>query len=1038
MIYRKERVQVIADNLRKLSRVQQIDITDWKIKKGTYNTIEEVDSAAEPWQDFDSRTMQWTGKDEHYWFRTKVRVPESFEGKPLYFIFKTQIEDWDDGKNPQFLAFVNGEIVQGLDMNHRDIFITDSARAGQEYTIDLQAYTGILYSNFLMIGQMVEIDKRIMSLYYDLQVPLWITDNLQKDDLTRIALEQALENTINLLDLRQPYSSRFYESVDEAAEYISNKLYQELAGREDIVATCVGHTHIDVAWWWTVAQTREKVARSFATVLKYMDEYPEYIFMSSQPQLYKFLKQRYPEMYEKLKQRVAEGRWEPEGGMWVEADCNVTSGESLVRQFMHGKKFFRDEFGVDNVILWLPDVFGYSAALPQIMKKSGIKYFMTTKISWNQFNKLPYDTFFWRGIDGTEIFTHLITTTGVDQPKDSFFTTYNGILHPSALSGAWDRYQQKELNNDILISYGHGDGGGGPTRQMLETGVRMQKGIMGAPKVRLGNTRDYFDKLYARCADNPRLPKWVGELYLEYHRGTYTSMARNKRSNRKCELGLQDLEFFSVWAENLGIEYPREEIFNMWETVLLNQFHDILPGTSVKEVYDVTKQEYEQVESRIDELISERVEAIAKKLNGDVTLFNTLSFDRDDIVVLDNKDLNANVLVDDQGNTVTLQKTHDDKLIGYAKQLPAKGLKVYKADTREVETSSPFVIKDDGIETPFYSIKMCKGGVFHSLFDKRNSREVLKGAGNVLKVYEDKPMYYDNWDIDIYYSEKAYPMDDLRRAEWLETGPVRATYLVEYAFSGSLIRQKIHFYADSPRIDFETYADWHEHQHLLKVEFDVDVNANEASYDIQFGNLKRPTHRNTSWDVARFEVCAHKWADLSEGDYGVSLLNDCKYGHAIHDGKMAISLVKSGIEPNPVTDQEEHFFTYSILPHKGDWKKGETVKQAYMLNVPVYSYCNLSKQEGRNPAWEESILEVLGENVILETVKKAEDGEGIVVRLYEYQNQRGNITIKWNASLKSVYECDLLENNIKDIDAADKAFSFEIMPYEIKTFRIIT
>ncbi len=1032
MFFRKERVQVICDELLKLSKVQSIEITDWKIKKGTYNTIEEVDNAKKPWSDFDSKIDQWTGKDEHYWFRTTITVPDSFDEKPLYFIFKTQIDEWDDAKNPQFLLFVNGEIVQGLDMNHREVLITKEARAKDKYTIDLQAYTGILHSNFLLIGEMAQIDEKLTKLYYDIQVPLWVIETLEKDDKTRIELELALEETINLLDLREPYSPEFYTSVDEAIEHIKKAVYEDLAGYDDVIATCVGHTHIDVAWWWTVAQTREKVARSFATVLKLMDEYPDYIFMSSQPQLYKFLKLRYPEMYEEVKERIREGRWEAEGGMWLEADCNVTSGESLVRQFLHGKKFFKDEFGVDSTILWLPDVFGYSAALPQIMKKSGIKYFMTTKISWNQFNKLPYDTFFWRGIDGTEIFTHLITTKGVDQDKDSFFTTYNGMLHPSALSGGWDRYQQKDLNNDILIAYGYGDGGGGTTRAMIETGRRMQKGIKGAPKVRFETSRTYFDELYERCSKDPKLPKWVGELYLEYHRGTYTSMARNKRSNRKAELGLQDLEFFSVWAEKIGIPYPKEEIYNMWETVLLNQFHDILPGTSIKEVYEVTKEEYKEVKAQIEDLISKRIDALGNRVDGDLVLFNTLSFVRDDIVELELDDHDLSSLVDCEGNTVLLQPTYDGKYVGYVEDIPAKGYKSYDVSKQTVEREDVFRITNDGIETPFYRVKIDGAGNFTSLFDKENSREVLKGEGNLLKVYEDKPMYYDNWDIDIYYSQKSYPVDDVQRYEWIEKGPVRATLLVEKKFSKSSIVQKIHFYADSRRIDFDTYVNWHQYQHLLKVEFPVDVNAVEATYDIQFGNIKRPTHKNTSWDMAKFEVCGHKWADISEGGYGVSILNDCKYGHAIHDGNMALTLIKSGIEPNPTTDQEEHFFTYSILPHRGSWEEGETHNQAYMLNVPIYSAVG-----GSGGNREQSLMDVSSDNVILETVKKAEDGQGVIVRLYEYENRRNDVTISLDGDAKEVFECNLMEDIMGEIPVEDNSFTFPIKPFEIKTFKIV-
>jgi len=536
-----------------------------------------------------------------------------------------------------------------------------------------------------------------------------------------------------------PFSKAFNESVEKAIAYIGENLYEKMGGYDDIIATCIGHTHIDVAWWWTVAQTREKVVRSFATVLKLMEEYPNYKFMSSQPVLYYFLKQRYPELMEKIKEKVKEGRWEPEGGMWLEADCNLTSGESLVRQFIHGKKFFKEEFGVDNRILWLPDVFGYSGALPQIMKKSGVDYFMTTKLAWNQINKIPNDTFMWRGIDGSEVLTHLITTLGIGQnPKESFFTTYNGMLHPDAIMGGWERYQNKEINNDILICYGYGDGGGGPTRQMLEVSKRMEKGIKGMPKVRQEGGLTYFTDLEKKVKDNRRLETWEGEFYFEYHRGTYTSMARTKRGNRKSELMLQDLELLGVLANN----YPAEEVERLWrDIILLNQFHDILPGSSIAEVYDVNKLEYEQLADEAGALIHARLAALAGKGEA-VTVFNTLGFDRCDAVKLG--DVKATGLKDADGNVYPVQQTADGA-VAYLKNLPSKGYKSFALC--EAEAASPFVRSDDyHLETPFYSLTLDCNGHFTSIFDKENDREVLKPGkrGNMLRLYEDKPIYYDN------------------------------------------------------------------------------------------------------------------------------------------------------------------------------------------------------------------------------------------------------------------------------------------------------
>ena len=1028
MVFLDKRAQAICDELKKLSVRQRRTIDAWFYKKGNFIRPHDAEADETPFLPFDSRIMHWYGPDAHYWFKADMTVPDSFDGRPLWLYVRTQIDEWDDGKNPQFLLYVDGEVVQGIDMNHREVLLTRSARAGQTYRLDLQSYTGTLHTEFNLIVEMQEIDPEIAGLYWDVQVPLSAFSRLEEDGASRRELTRALNGAVNLLDLRTPYSDAFYASVCEAREYLKTNLYEALGGHDDVIATCIGHTHIDVAWWWTVAQTREKVCRSFATVLKLMDEYPHYRFMSSQPQLYAFLKERHPELYARIRQRVAEGRWEPEGGMWVEADCNLTSGESLVRQFIHGKRFFKDEFGVDCRILWLPDVFGYSGALPQIMKQCGIQYFMTTKLAWNQFNKMPYDTFRWRGIDGTEILTHLITTLGVGQPVKNFFTTYNGMLHPDALIGGWQRYQQKEINNDILVSYGYGDGGGGPTRAMLENSDRMEKGVTGLPRVRQAFARTYFDELNARVQGSNRLPVWEGELYFEYHRGTYTSMARNKRSNRKAELHMMDLELLSVLAQG-RLPYPAQEMDGMWKTILLNQFHDILPGSSIHEVYEVTKREYEALERQISALRGERLAALAAPSDA-VTVFNTKGFASDEAVCLGQ--LDAAALVDADGARYPVQQTAEGA-VAFLPALPAKGWRAYSVSNQPEPCAAPFALADDHhLETHYYTVELDENGLLSRLYDKENRREVLRPGqrGNLMRMYEDKPIYYDNWDIDIYYTEKYWDVTELTSLRWTDVGAVSATLELERCVSSSLIRQKIRFYANSRRIDFETYVDWHEHQHLLKVHFPVDVHTDEATFEIQFGNLKRKVHTNTSWDVARFESCGQKWMDLSEGHYGVSLLNDCKYGHSVKDGCIGLTLIKSGIEPNPTTDQEEHFFTYALYPHAEGWQQAGTVREAYRLNQPALSV------RGGQAGTEYSLASVQPANVILETVKQAEDGNGVIVRLYETENARTEACLTWNRPIASVEECNCIEEKQADAAFERARIPFVIKPYEIKTFRI--
>ena len=1053
MIFARERAEVIANKLKKLMVVQKFQLDDWKVKEGFFLRPEEADLAEEDWEPFDSRLMHWYGPDRHYWFRTVFTIPEEYDGKGLWLRIRTQIEEWDDAKNPQFLVFLNGEVVQGADMNHREVLLSEAATAGETVTVDLQAYSGTLHPEFRLMADVEEVSQPVKDLYYDIQVPLWAMDRMDQEGKTAIDILTVLNDTISLLDLRDVHSDDFYRSVEAARAYIAKALYEDLAGDDTVIATCIGHTHIDVAWWWTVAQSREKAARSFATVLELMDEYPEYRFMSSQPVLYTFVKERYPELYEEIKRRAAEGRWEPEGGMWLEADCNLTSGESLVRQFLYGKRFFQEEFGVDSRVLWLPDVFGYSGALPQIMKKCGIDYFMTTKLSWNQFNKVPDDTLLWEGIDGTKVLTHLISTLGVGQSVDRFFTTYNGILHPDAIMGGWQRYQNKEMNHDILVAFGYGDGGGGPTREMLETGRRMEKGIRGIPKVRQESSLTYFTELSERVKDSRRLHTWTGEFYFEYHRGTYTSMARNKRSNRKSELLLMDLELLSVLAEKRGLAYPAEDLERLWKMVLLNQFHDILPGSSIKEVYEVTKREYEQVAEEGGRLLKERKEAVAGAGDG-VTVFNTLGFTRRSLTVLPD----GVTSLTDKGEALPSQEIGGLRY-SLTGEIPSKGYSVYgsvrEADGGTADEAAGGVVENSAAEsggdtpfsvlktadgfvitTPFAKVDMAADGSFTSLLDLSENRQVWKAgeAGNRLRIYEDKPIYYDNWDIDVFYTEKYWDLDEPASIAVTSEGPLCLQITVNRSFMHSRMTQDIRFYAHSPRIDFNTWVDWKEHQYLLKAGFPVDVHTDEAAFDIQFGNVVRKTHTNTSWDRARFESCGHKWMDVSESGYGVSLLNDCKYGHSVREGCIELTLIKSGIEPNPDTDNEEHVFTYSLYPHQGTWREADTQKEAADLNQP------LSAVNGGMPGESYGFAGVKGDSVVLETVKRSEDGNGIILRLYESRNKRVNAKVSLSCAPVTVTECNLLEEPVDEAGGLmidQDGFSFVIKPYEIKTYKVV-
>ncbi len=1042
-----ERINRLLDELSKTIYPDRIEIKNFDFIQCGYDCHVLPDADAD-WKNFEPGD-RWGGQDKHGWFKTREVVPGSFNGKKLVFEVKTGREgDWD-ALNPQFLVYVNGKLIQGMDVNHREIILSDHACSGEEYEICLHAYSGMKEGLSELHAFLSVFDSNVNKLYYDIKVPLDVALLLDKEDKNRIDILNYLENAVNLIDLRIPFTKEFDQSVLEAISYLENEFYGKFCGHENVIANSVGHTHIDVAWLWTLAQTREKSARSFSTVLNLMKEYPEYLFMSSQPQLYKYVKEDFPEVYEEIKERVAEGRWEPEGAMWLEADCNISSGESLIRQLLFGLRFFKQEFGIENKILWLPDVFGYSAALPQILKKSGIDYFMTTKISWNEYNKIPSDTFNWKGMDGTEILTHFITTCDANQPNSNF-TTYNGDLVPKQVIGSWQRYQQKDINNEVLISFGFGDGGGGPTKEMLENARRMEKGIPGCPKVKMSRSLDFFRKLESTVKNNRKLPKWVGELYLEYHRGTYTSMARNKKFNRKSEYLYQDTELFNVLStQTAGGSYPAQEINEGWETILLNQFHDILPGSSIKEVYEDSKAQYIEIGKKGQRLLGAALDGIASKIGlseKSVVVFNQLGFERNDMAVIELPDGYENVCVlDKQGSRLPSQLINEqgvNKLAFYAKGIPAKGYKAFsiaKSDGIDYPFDKTIQLSQDNrvMENDYFKISFDDRFNMTSVFDKRSGREVIKEGqrANVLQAYEDKPHNFDAWDINIYYLEKMWEVKDVESVRLIENGPLRAGIEIRRRFLNSTIAQEIYLYSCIGRIDIVNKIDWKEKQILLKASFPVDVHAEKATYEIQYGNVERPTHGNTSWDKAKFEVCAHKWADVSEDGYGVSLMNDCKYGHSIIDSEMKLTLLKSATNPNPDADREYHEFTYSLYPHQGSWKEANTVNMAYSLNCPLY--CRLiDAHEGILPA-EMSYISVNNPNVIIEVVKQAEDGNGTIVRMYECYNRRTAVSARTFKEINSIWECDLMENNLNEIPHEKNSFGFEIKPYEIKTFRII-
>jgi len=1064
------------------------------------------------------RTIDWgipaDGGSTH-WLRATLRVPQDWHHAQVLLSLA-----WTGGGQASLeaIVYLDGRALAGLDEFHRAILLPAAAHDGAHelrlrcYLPRAQAFGGL---------RLQLRDPSIFRLGQLMQALLAAVETYRDSDTFRHTLLARLNAAYNLLDLREGWqSAQFAESARAALSILqpspiaakdkeprsqgaketvhtpvsgSPGLPVSLSEQPTLLAT--GHAHLDVAWLWPLWRTRQKVAHTVASALHLMERYPDYHFSMSQPQVYAYLKRDDPELYERLRQRVAEGRFEPVGMMWLETDCNIPSGESLVRQLVHGARFFAEEFGAISHIVWLPDVFGYSAALPQLLRGCGIRCFMTTKISWNQFNRMPVDTFRWRGIDGSEVLTHFVTATSdpVGHPADPQSYTYVGRMTAAEVFGTWNHYRQKAINDELLYCYGWGDGGGGPTEEMLEA-AQVFGDLPGFPQVRLGRVDQFFERLYERVWDDPNLPIWVGELYLEYHRGTYTSQSRTKQANRAAELRYREAEWLNAWAYTLGASNQQARLDAGWQLILLNQFHDILPGSSVALVYADSNAQYAEVQEIAQAVRAEAITHILLNDQADLlvspapgllvspssfVVFNSLPWERQEVVRIALTDAAAPQFVDADGHALPAQLVEEspgEHALLVAVSVPSYGYTTLTASQGDKETSrqgdretpesgqslswSPglpvsrsqqasLVVGSSSLESGELRLELDDNGEIASLYDLRYAREVIApGArGNQFVAYEDRPLNWDAWDIDSFYEQKPYPLHDIRDWQVVEAGPLRAVVAITRQLGRSTIRQRICLWRDSRRLDFVTEVDWQERQMLLRALFPLAINATHATCEIQFGAAERPTHRNTSWDSARFEVCAQRWVDLSEGGYGVALLNDGKYGHSLHDNILGLSLLKGAIHPDPDADRGRHRFTYSLLPHEGDWRAAQVVRRAYELNAPLFLDKETRKQ-GDKETFTSSIslspdlrvslsfLSTPTDHIVVETVKVADDGDGLIVRLYEAHNQRGPASLVFAQPVAQAVEVDLLERAIGSVAVADNRVSFDVRPFEVKTLRV--
>ncbi len=966
----------------------------------------------------------WGRKWDSAWFHLKGDIPEEWAGKKVV----AQLDFSGEG----LVLDAGGRMLQGI--TNGSIFdphfardtvpLFDQCEGGEAVELWVEAAANSLFGVFTdpdpeadspkRYGQfdasVVAMKLRVFNetawhLSLDLRVLYGMVQRLPEKSVRRARIVRTINEAID--------SFRGREDLERCREMVSREL-KKPASASDLSVAAVGHAHIDTVWLWPLRETIRKCARTFASQLDLIDRYPDYVFGASQPQQYAFVKKHYPELYERIKKAVADGRWELLGGMWVEADCNLISGESMIRQILHGKNYFKDEFGVEVTNLWLPDVFGYSAALPQILSKSGIEYFLTTKLSWNQYNEFPHHTFLWRGIDGSEILTHF--------PPEN---TYNSQLDTEFLMPAVDSFHEKDFIDEFISLFGVGDGGGGPKAESIECGRRMAN-LEGAPRVKFGRADAFFEGLDKYRGE---VSTWVGELYLELHRGTYTTQALVKKRSRQIEHRLRELEMLCSCLPSE--DYPALELDAIWKTLLCHQFHDNIPGSSITRVYEDTHKDYERLIVECDKIEAATADKLFDSDYDSLVLFNSLHYPYERPVVLPDGWGGDSAVVDETGESLP-QQTEDGRSVIQADVAPYSFVTLRRSS--ETVADSPLteglVLENDLVRYEFSD-----NGTLAYAYDKEFGCDILElgQAGNVLMLYDDHPNNWDAWDIDKFYEDHVIEQAECKSVTPLTAGPVRQGLGFEFTVGDSKIKQRVFLAGNSRQLDFETTVDWREKHRMLRVAFPVNVRSEQASFDIQYGYVKRPTHRNTSWDAARFEVVGHRYADLSDNDYGAALLNDCKYGYKVHDNVLDLDLLRSPTYPDPDADMGEHSFTYSMLPHTGDLVRSDVIAGAAQLNQRALVI------PGRRTKALCAPVRLEGEGVSLEVVKMAEKDDCLILRIVERLGGHSGCELHADNSSAKLVETDLMEWHDSDSEIlCNKPVELRFEPFEIRTFKLKT
>lgn len=856
-------------------------------------------------------------------------------------------------------------------------------------------------------------------LFMDVEILSNLLGVLDEDSLRASKIADALEEFTRIVEFEQEKEGRIADY--KKARAMLKPVLQAVNGSTAPVFYAVGNAHLDLAWLWPMTETYRKTSRTFAAQLRHLEEYPDYYFLQSQPASYEMCRKYYPELFERVKEAVKKGRWLADGAMWVEPDTNMAGGEALVRQVLYGKRYFKEEFGVDSELLWLPDTFGYSAVLPQILKKSGVNYLVTQKIFWsyNEGEQFPYHYFTWKGMDGSSITSFLPTSYTYD-------TT------PETVQNVWKNRVQKRDLDAFLFPFGYGDGGGGPSRDHIEY-LEREKDLEGMPKVKMAGPMEFFHDMEAKGGPTQ---EYCGELYFSAHRGVYTSQAAVKYYNRKNELLLREAELWCSLAKEAGMPYPKEELEEAWKNVLLHQFHDILPGSSIARVYEDAVREHKKVQAAGTECLKNAMDVLAfGKEEKAVTVFQSLSWDRTDVIRLP-EDFEDGASYEN-GEPICTQKTEEGVLAlvnvpscGMVSIVPSKP-ETAKEGASGAATAAPVSVREED------GTWILDNGIVRAVINsmgevvsfRKGDREFASGTMNHLALYKDIPRRYDAWDVDSNYREFPVELEQNARVEVVKDGGLRAELKVTRTISQSAFSQIIRLDAASDTLVFDTTVDWKELHRLLKVEFPVDVETLEGINEIQFGYMKRPVHRSRQYDKDRYEVCNHRYTALADESHGAAVLNDCKYGVSMDKNAIQLTLLRASASPEMRADNRVHHFVYGFMAWEGSFLESPVVQRGYELNVPM--------QMAEGACETRSAFGIDRDNVILDTVKLAEDGSGdFILRLYESKRADTTARVRLGIPAESAALCSMMEEEEETAAMEGNELVLHFKPFEIKTVRV--